>query len=191
MKTLTNKGFSLIELMVVVAIMGVLAAIGIPQYSKFQAKARQSEARSHLSAIYTGETSFKSEFNNYSVDLFNIGVQITGNQLRYTAGFAGGAACSSYATATANGAPAEVTTRTQAHSPGVHDSGGNTVTWHSSILTAGGAAVTLNSTPACAEQTFLASVTGDPRASPAAIAGTSDTWTINQNKQIANSVSGL
>ena len=44
-KLFTNKkGFSMIELMVVVAIIGVLAAIGIPQYSKFQAKARQSEA---------------------------------------------------------------------------------------------------------------------------------------------------
>ena len=42
---INNKAFSMIELMVVVAIIGVLSAIGIPEYSKFQSKARQSEAK--------------------------------------------------------------------------------------------------------------------------------------------------
>ena len=39
----SRAGFSLVELMIVVAIIGMLAAVGIPQYAKFQAKARQSE----------------------------------------------------------------------------------------------------------------------------------------------------
>ncbi len=35
-----NKGFSLVELMVVVAIIGVLSAVAVPQFQKFQRKAK-------------------------------------------------------------------------------------------------------------------------------------------------------
>lgn len=84
----SQKGFSLVELMVVVAIIGILAAIAVPQFSKFQAKARQTEAKSHLSMIFQGEKSFFVEYNAYSVDLKNIGANaVDGTKLRYNAGF--------------------------------------------------------------------------------------------------------
>lgn len=84
---LNQEGFSLVELMVVVAIIGILATIGIPQYQKFMAKARQSEAKSHLNAIFQGEASHYTEYNSYSSNMSVIGAAAAGQALRYNAGF--------------------------------------------------------------------------------------------------------
>jgi prepilin-type N-terminal cleavage/methylation domain-containing protein len=54
MKIRTAKGFTLIELMIVVAIIGILAAIAIPNFIRFQARARQSEANTNLKSLFTG-----------------------------------------------------------------------------------------------------------------------------------------
>ena len=61
----SKKGFTLIELMIVVAIIGILAAIAIPNFLKFQAKSKQSEAKASLGAIYTGQISFFGETNTF------------------------------------------------------------------------------------------------------------------------------
>src|SRR3990172_6344732 len=61
-----KKGFTLIELMIVVAIIGILAAIAIPNFLKFQAKSKQSEAKTNLKAIYTAQTGYFGENNTYN-----------------------------------------------------------------------------------------------------------------------------
>lgn len=60
-----QKGFTLIELMIVVAIIGILAAIAIPNFLTYQLKSRQSEAKVNLNAIKTSEISFNAERGCY------------------------------------------------------------------------------------------------------------------------------
>ena len=60
-----QKGFTLIELMIVVAIIGILAAIAIPNFLTYQMKARQSEAKTNLQAIRTSEIAFQAERGCY------------------------------------------------------------------------------------------------------------------------------
>jgi prepilin-type N-terminal cleavage/methylation domain-containing protein len=60
-----QKGFSLVELMVVVAIIGILAALAVPRFQTFQAKARQSEAKVNLAHIYTLQSSYYGDNTTY------------------------------------------------------------------------------------------------------------------------------
>jgi len=64
-KIKTQRGFTLIELMIVVAIIGILAAIAIPNFLSYQAKARQTEAKTNLGSVYVAETAFYGERGEY------------------------------------------------------------------------------------------------------------------------------
>lgn len=177
-KIFNNKGFSMIELMVVVAIIGVLAAIGIPQYSKFQAKARQSEAKLALAALFTAEESFRQEWNSFSVTLSNIGFSVQGSRLRYKTGFLSGTGCTGYSTGL--GAPAEVLTTLTTWSDGATVNTSN-ATWAMSITEPTAIAVS------CSSSTFIGQAYGSPASSVSTVAAIGgDTWTVNQAKLISN-----
>lgn len=60
-----QSGFTLVELMIVVAIIGVLSAVAVPNFKKYQAKAKTSEAKVQLAAAYTAQQAFFGDFSIY------------------------------------------------------------------------------------------------------------------------------
>lgn len=179
----SQAGFSLIELMVVVAIIGILAAIGIPQYAKFQARARQSEAKAALSGIYSAEQSFIGEYNTYSIDLKNIGFGVTGQGLRYLAGFPDQAAvCYTGGVAPYASAPVENTANNLSNAAAVNTSG---ATW------LGAPANPTAGPSSCTATTFQATAYGSPLNSPAWTDAALDVWTVDQTKLFRNIQIGI
>jgi prepilin-type N-terminal cleavage/methylation domain-containing protein len=60
-----RRGFTLIELMIVVAIIGLLSSIAIPNFLKYQARSRRSEAYANLAELARAQKAFQAERNSF------------------------------------------------------------------------------------------------------------------------------
>ncbi|MGB5454746.1 MAG: type IV pilin protein [Gammaproteobacteria bacterium] len=68
-----NTGFTLIELMIVVAIIGIIGAIAYPSYDSYMKKSRRSDAKIALSRMADRQERFYLQSNTYTTNTVNVG----------------------------------------------------------------------------------------------------------------------
>jgi len=73
----TMQGVTLIELMVVIVIISILAAVSYPSYREFVARAKRNEARAALLQIATNQERFYLQNNTFTTDLTALGFSTT------------------------------------------------------------------------------------------------------------------
>jgi type IV pilus assembly protein PilA len=168
-------GFTLIELMIVVAIIGILAAIAIPNFLKFQCKSKQSEAKTNLSGIFTAEKAFFGEYNTYGSDLISVNWKPDGTPL-YVYGFT-----VAYPAGSVSGITGYAGGRNTTVNPSVI---GSPVAYNTAkMIDLGGGVIPSSSLPTTAltGQLFTAGAAGDVDTDASIQL---DTWTIDQVKAL-------
>ncbi len=163
-----HPGFTMVELMVVVALIGILASIAVPNYKKYSAKSRTTEAKMLLSSVYTAENGALNNYRYFATCLNNIGFDMGDNSvLYYAVGFSGaGSKNASLSTDYGIPCPAGSTANTHFFAGGKSVPGGSTCA--KACLPASSSA----------ETTFTAGAGG------MIYKGSTDKWTIDQTKKL-------
>ena len=193
---LGTDGFTLVELMVVVAIIGILSSVAIPNYQKFQAKARQSEAKISLSGIQMALSSFGADNGSFTSCLSAAGYIPGGwtntggptanansnRKTYYSHGIgdtpAGAATCWTGGTVACN---------TYIASPATTCTVGDAKTWFSATLGISGSAPTVTTAEGAIGQIDFTAVANGKISS----SGTIDIWTIDNTGTLLNITSGI
>lgn len=181
----SEQGFTLVELMVVVAIIGILSAIAVPNFKKYQAKSKQSEAKIQLAALYSAEVGTSADYDTYGTCLPEMGYEQSPRGY-YIVGFnTGYAATVQFAACTSGTAMAVVAGGAQATTlPAV------TIT---SVPQNFLAAVAANRPSTISQASAVATQTAFKAGAEASIANaavTVDKWTIDQSKALINTATG-
>ena len=186
-----NRGFTLVELLMVVAMIGVLATIGIPTYQRMVQRAKKSEAKTMLAGIFTAESGFQAEYGTFGNRLDRIGFGAVAGTQTYIVGFPL-ANCATDVIAPAIGtAPGAFLNNVY---PGYYNVA--TVAQESRVLPV------RNQPTACDPgaigvngDTFTATATGALATNPAgnvlATLGDLDCWRIDQNRVLSNLNDGV
>ncbi|HYW04347.1 MAG TPA: pilin [Gammaproteobacteria bacterium] len=118
----TQQGFTLIELMIVVAIIGILAAIAIPQYQNYVARSQMSEASTLIDGAKTSIESYIAQNGSFPSSLSGtLGVRTSG---KYVASMA------ALPTGTSGAGSVTVTMKASGVSPKIKN---GTVTWNRTV----------------------------------------------------------
>lgn len=183
----SQKGFSLIELMIVVAIIGILSAMAIPNFLRFQLRAKQVEAKTQLGSFYAAQKAFFAEWTTHFGDFRDIGFAPEGSinyRITSAAGvttlppnydYMGGA----FTCTTAMGV-VTCTIGTQLVNTTLYCA--NAAGMCTELTTAQAAMATA----ALTDSTFLAVASSNLDAD-----ATIDEWTINESKSLVNTISDL
>jgi len=78
-----TTGFSLVELMVAVGIVGVMSSVAVPKYQKYKVNATRAEAQSSLSSMYTLQQLYYTENDQYGVFDGTTAAQGAGNEIGF------------------------------------------------------------------------------------------------------------
>jgi type IV pilus assembly protein PilA len=70
------KGFTLLELMVVIALISILSSIAVPTFLEMEGRAKQAEAKTNLRALYNAEKAYFAENNSFTTLVRQVGFNI-------------------------------------------------------------------------------------------------------------------
>jgi type IV pilus assembly protein PilA len=201
-----QSGFTLVELMIVVAIIGVLSAVAIPNFKKYQAKAKTSEAKVQLAAAYTAEQAFYGDFGIYHNCLSYMGFD-PGNEMMsryYAIGINDTSSIDSTAWVTAQNSGISAADCGQSNAAATHTAAsaaaGNITAWaagktvgSTAALTAVDAGYTAIGSQATDAQTFIIGAEGiisTDKTTGGSSSGNASVFQINEVKVMTNTRSG-
>lgn len=182
-----QSGFTLVELMIVVAIIGILSAIAVPNFRRYQARSRRAEAQMALGSVYSAQQSWFSEFSSFYACLNHIGFVLDGtNEQFYTVGSNNAASVLNIGALVPSLVGTAVATCTN----------GNNATWYAASRGADGGTATdetdfpaAPNVPIVNQSDFIIGAAGNISSNGGA--ATPDTWFINESKNLTNTIYGV